>query len=58
MLIMFECTVVGQRMRTLRELRSLQTPKQKLHAYRCVTASSAHIATGCLQLSLQTVALA
>lgn len=35
MLVMFECTVVGQRMRTLKELRSLQVPKQKLHAYRC-----------------------
>jgi cation-transporting ATPase 13A1 len=34
MLVMFECTVVGQRIRTLRELRSLQTPKQRLSAYR------------------------
>jgi hypothetical protein len=43
MLIMFECTVVGQRLRTLRELRSLQTPKQKLSAYRWV---------GCVWLEL------
>jgi cation-transporting ATPase 13A1 len=34
MLIMFECTVVVQRQRNLRELRSLQTPKQRLQAYR------------------------
>jgi len=34
MLIMFECTVVGQRLRTLKELRSLQTPKQRLSVYR------------------------
>ncbi|KAF8062935.1 PDR2 [Scenedesmus sp. PABB004] len=34
MLIMFECTVVMQRTRNLRELRALQTPKQRLLAYR------------------------
>jgi hypothetical protein len=34
MLVMFECTVVFQRQRNLRELRSLQTPKQRLQAYR------------------------
>jgi hypothetical protein len=34
MLVMFECTVVMQRQRNLRELRSLQTPKQRLHVYR------------------------
>lgn len=34
MLVMFECTVVVQRQRNLRELRSLQTPKQRLQAYR------------------------
>ena len=28
MLVMFECTVVGSRIRNVRELRSLQTPKQ------------------------------
>lgn len=30
MLIMFECTVVFQRQRNLKELRSLQTPKQRV----------------------------
>ena len=30
MLVMFECTVVGQRLRNLRELRSLTVPKQAL----------------------------
>ncbi len=34
MLVMFECTVVFQRQRNLRELRSLQTPKQRIHVYR------------------------
>jgi magnesium-transporting ATPase (P-type) len=34
MLVMFECTVVMQRQRNLRELRSLQTPKQRIHVYR------------------------
>lgn len=34
MLVMFECTVVGQRLRNLRELRSLTTPKQALQVYR------------------------
>lgn len=34
MLVMFECTVVTQRMRNLKELRSLQTPKQPIQAYR------------------------
>eukprot|EP00878_Enallax_costatus_P016666 GHUV01017486.1.p1 GENE.GHUV01017486.1~~GHUV01017486.1.p1 ORF type:complete len:1230 (+),score=386.32 GHUV01017486.1:189-3878(+) len=34
MLVMFECTVVMQRQRNLRELRSLQTPKMRLQAYR------------------------
>ena len=28
MLVMFECTVVGSRIRNVKELRSLQTPKQ------------------------------
>jgi cation-transporting ATPase 13A1 len=31
---MFECTVVGQRLRNLRELRSLTAPKQALQVYR------------------------
>lgn len=31
---MFESTVVMQRQRNLRELRALQTPKQRLHVYR------------------------
>ena len=35
MLIMFECTVVAQRLKNLRELRNLQTPKQTLLALRC-----------------------
>ena len=34
MLVMFECTVVGQRLRNLRELRSLTVPKQALQVYR------------------------
>lgn len=34
MLVMFECTVVMQRQKNLRELRALQTPKQRLHVYR------------------------
>lgn len=34
MLIVMECTVVSQRLRNLRELRALQTPKQALHVYR------------------------
>ena len=34
MLVMFECTVVGQRLRNLRELRSLTVPKQALLVYR------------------------
>ena len=34
MLVMFECTVVAQRLKNLRELRSLQTPKQALMVYR------------------------
>jgi cation-transporting ATPase 13A1 len=34
MLVMFECTVVFQRQKNLRELRSLQTPKQRIHVYR------------------------
>eukprot|EP00775_Hariotina_reticulata_P005162 gene5162-5400_t len=34
MLVMFECTVVMQRQRNLRELHSLQTPKQRLQVYR------------------------
>lgn len=34
MLVMFECTVVHQRLRNLRELHSLQTPKQRLSVYR------------------------
>ncbi|GFR45826.1 hypothetical protein Agub_g7190, partial [Astrephomene gubernaculifera] len=35
MLVTFESTVVGQRLRNLKELRSLQTPKQQIHVYRC-----------------------
>ena len=34
MLVLFECSVVMQRMRNLRELRSLQAPKQALQVYR------------------------
>ena len=34
MLVMFECTVTGQRLRNLRELRSLTVPKQALQVYR------------------------
>ena len=34
MLVMFECTVVTQRLRNLKELRSLQTPKQPIMVYR------------------------
>lgn len=34
MLVMFECTVVGQRLRNLSELRSLQSPKQGVYVYR------------------------
>lgn len=34
MLVMFECTVVGQRIRNINELRSLQTPKQGIQVYR------------------------
>lgn len=30
----FECTVVFQRIRQLKELRSLQTPRQPLQVYR------------------------
>ena len=30
MLVMFECTVVMQRLRNLKELRSLSTPKQPI----------------------------
>lgn len=30
MLVMFECTVVTQRLRNLKELRSLTTPKQPI----------------------------
>ncbi len=36
MLVTFESTVVGQRLRNLKELRSLQTPKQPILVYRCV----------------------
>lgn len=36
MLVTMECTLVGQRLRNLRELRALQTPKQALYVYRCV----------------------
>ncbi|EFJ41014.1 hypothetical protein VOLCADRAFT_107850 [Volvox carteri f. nagariensis] len=35
MLVTFESTVVGQRLRNLKELRSLQTPKQNIYVYRC-----------------------
>lgn len=34
MLVSFECTVVAQRLRNLKELRSLQTPKQPINVYR------------------------
>ena len=34
MLVMFECTVVGQRLRNLRELRALSTPKQAVQVHR------------------------
>ena len=34
MLVLFECSVVMQRMRSLKELRSLQAPKQALQVYR------------------------
>jgi cation-transporting ATPase 13A1 len=34
MLVTFECTLVGQRLRNLKELRSLQTPKQHIQVYR------------------------
>lgn len=34
MLVMFESTVVTQRLRNLKELRSLQTPKQPIMVYR------------------------
>ncbi len=32
MLVMFECTVVMQRLRNLKELRTLSTPKQAIQA--------------------------
>lgn len=35
MLVTFECTVVQQRLRNLRELRTLQTPRQHIQVYRC-----------------------
>ena len=34
MLVVFECTTVMQRLRNLRELRTLQTPKQALMVHR------------------------
>lgn len=34
MLVTFECTVVLQRIRQLKELRSLQTPRQTLAVHR------------------------
>ena len=34
MLVTFECTVVMQRIRNLKELRILQTPRQTLQVYR------------------------
>ena len=34
MLVMFESTVVTQRLRNLKELRSLQNPKQPIMVYR------------------------
>jgi len=34
MLVSFESTVVGQRLRNLRDVRSLHQPKQKLYVYR------------------------
>ncbi|GAB4817890.1 hypothetical protein N2152v2_004936 [Parachlorella kessleri] len=34
MLVMFECTVVGQRQRNLHDVRALQQPKQALQVYR------------------------
>ncbi|KAG1664897.1 hypothetical protein FOA52_006243 [Chlamydomonas sp. UWO 241] len=35
MLVSFECTTVWQRLRNLKELRTMQTPKQKVQVYRC-----------------------
>ncbi len=40
MLVAFESTVVHQRLRNLKELRALQTPKQKLAVYRAGTCLS------------------
>ncbi|GAX79126.1 hypothetical protein CEUSTIGMA_g6566.t1 [Chlamydomonas eustigma] len=34
MLVSFECTIVNQRLRSLKELRSMQTPKQDVQVYR------------------------
>lgn len=35
MLVTFEVTLVTQRLNQMRELRSLQTPKQHIQVYRC-----------------------
>ncbi|GMH40341.1 hypothetical protein BSKO_08245 [Bryopsis sp. KO-2023] len=35
MLVFFECTVAGQRLRNVQHLRSLQSPKQPILVYRC-----------------------
>ncbi|KAG2488279.1 hypothetical protein HYH03_013129 [Edaphochlamys debaryana] len=35
MLVTFESTVVGQRLRNLKELRALQAPKHPIQVYRC-----------------------
>lgn len=43
MLITFECTVVQQRLRNLRELRGLQTPKQHVQVYRCRGGVQVHM---------------
>jgi hypothetical protein len=45
MLVTFECTLVSQRLRNLRELRSLQTPKQAAQVYRYVTDDLVQVAT-------------
>jgi hypothetical protein len=45
MLLTFESTVVGQRLRNLKELRSLQTPKQPVFVYRWVMYTCACMMT-------------
>lgn len=53
MLIVFECTVVGQRQRTLTDLRAISVPKQQvevrapaLTCHECVSAASSSIVPG------------